>query len=162
MVGLVLAWGAAVTSFGLALATWNRRPGRALAYSVIVYVGVTVGWIVIVMLMVRGPGGGNTVNGMLIASPWFGSGMLTAEMEERHHNYNMGFPEQWSIVAWSIFWILAYAGAAVVFFLLALFSFNRCLGRMPFYPSQVDDVLRPNLHSAARARAVARQPVRPR
>jgi ABC-2 family transporter protein len=42
---LFLAQGAAVTSFGLALATWMRRVGRAIAAGVAVYALVSLGWL---------------------------------------------------------------------------------------------------------------------
>jgi ABC-type transport system involved in multi-copper enzyme maturation permease subunit len=41
MAALVLAYGAAVTSFGLVCATWIRRQGRAIATSVVVYALLT-------------------------------------------------------------------------------------------------------------------------
>ena len=43
VLGLILAYGAAITSLGLALATWVRRMGRAVALSVGIYALVTVG-----------------------------------------------------------------------------------------------------------------------
>ncbi len=43
---LLLAQGAVVTSFGLALATWMRRLGRAIAASVAAYALVAFGWLV--------------------------------------------------------------------------------------------------------------------
>ena len=43
VVGLVLAYGAAITSLGLALATWNRPLGRVLTLCVGAYVGVSAG-----------------------------------------------------------------------------------------------------------------------
>ena len=42
--GLVLAYGAAITSLGLAAATWVRRLGRAVALCVTSYVLFLVGW----------------------------------------------------------------------------------------------------------------------
>ncbi len=46
-----LAQGAAVTSIGVALATWSRRLGRAVAVSVSSYVLVTFGWILCLELV---------------------------------------------------------------------------------------------------------------
>jgi ABC-type transport system involved in multi-copper enzyme maturation permease subunit len=43
---LMLAQGAVVTSFGLALATWMRRIGRAIAVSVATYAIIAFGWII--------------------------------------------------------------------------------------------------------------------
>jgi ABC-type transport system involved in multi-copper enzyme maturation permease subunit len=55
--GLVVAYGAALTSLGLALATWVPRLGRAIALCVAAHVGVTVGWAVFTLLLTeRTPG----------------------------------------------------------------------------------------------------------
>ena len=56
IVGLFLAYGAAVTSLGLALATWVSRLDLAVALNVAVLGGVTMGWLFAVMLTVPGPG----------------------------------------------------------------------------------------------------------
>ena len=45
--GLLLAQGAAVTSFGLALATWVARIGRAVAISVASFAAFAFGWLVL-------------------------------------------------------------------------------------------------------------------
>ena len=47
---LMLAQGAVVTSFGLALATWMRRVGRAIAASVASYAVIAFGWLVLLEL----------------------------------------------------------------------------------------------------------------
>ena len=43
---LLLAQGAVVASFGLALATWMRRVGRAIAVSVASYAIIAIGWLI--------------------------------------------------------------------------------------------------------------------
>ena len=45
--GLLLAQGAAVTSFGPALATWVARIGRAVAISVASFAALAFGWLVV-------------------------------------------------------------------------------------------------------------------
>ena len=52
IVALLLAYGAAVTSLGLALATWLHRLDFAVATNVAVLGGVTVGWFLAVVLIV--------------------------------------------------------------------------------------------------------------
>ncbi len=47
---LMLAQGAVVTSVGLALATWIRRVGRAVAVSVATYATIAFGWLLLVLL----------------------------------------------------------------------------------------------------------------
>ncbi len=44
MIGLILAYAAAITSFGLALATWVPRLGRVVSISVLAYVLIAAGW----------------------------------------------------------------------------------------------------------------------
>ena len=44
IVGQMLSYGAAITSVGLALATWVRRLGRAIAINVLIFFFFTVGW----------------------------------------------------------------------------------------------------------------------
>ena len=44
LLGLVLAYGAAITSLGLALATWVSRLGRAIALCVTIYVFIMIVW----------------------------------------------------------------------------------------------------------------------
>jgi ABC-type transport system involved in multi-copper enzyme maturation permease subunit len=50
LLGLILAYGAVITSLGLALATWVCRLGRAVALCISAYVVFSIGWLVIVAL----------------------------------------------------------------------------------------------------------------
>jgi ABC-type Na+ efflux pump permease subunit len=120
MIVLVLAYGAGVTSLGLACATWIRRFGRAVAVSVVVYALIAAGWFAIVLALARGM----EDRGLLgTASPFYGPGLLTAEVEHTHHN--------WRFLAHPMLWTVLYVGAAGVLYWLVLGSFDRCLGRMP-------------------------------
>ncbi|HEV3084228.1 MAG TPA: ABC transporter permease, partial [Gemmataceae bacterium] len=160
MVGLVLAYGAAVTSFGLALATWNRRPGRALALSVIVYVAITAGWFLIVFLLLRWSFS-DTAQGLAIGSPWYGSGLLAADMEsQRITRASLQNPFAFSHLGWAILWTVLYTLAAAVLLALTLATFNASLGRMPYYPGPVHEAVRPARARAARARPAAARLVR--
>ena len=51
MIGLILAYAAAITSFGLALATWIKRLGRVVVINVVAYVLIAVGWPLIVAVI---------------------------------------------------------------------------------------------------------------
>jgi ABC-type transport system involved in multi-copper enzyme maturation permease subunit len=51
LIAFVLCSGAAVTSLGLAMATWFSRVGRAVGSTVAIYVIVTVGWVAFVAMM---------------------------------------------------------------------------------------------------------------
>ncbi len=44
LIGLILAYSAAITSIGLAVATWVPRLGRVVTVSVMAYVLVAAGW----------------------------------------------------------------------------------------------------------------------
>jgi ABC-type transport system involved in multi-copper enzyme maturation permease subunit len=129
MAGLVLAYGAAITSLGLALATWLTRLGRAVALSVMAYVFVTAGWIFIAMALFQRVHG-DTVRGLAGASPWFGAAMLThrAMNMTRYSHYDDYYP------VWEGFWIALCIGAAVLLALGTLATFDRCLGRIAFQP----------------------------
>jgi ABC-type transport system involved in multi-copper enzyme maturation permease subunit len=121
LVPLILAYGAAITSLGLAMATWVPRLGRAVAYTVIVYVLAAVGSPFVVMAFfssddILGPG-------LAEVSPFFGSAFLIARLQRSigDHMDSVGY--------WAIFWTLTYLVAAAVLYFLALLTFNQHLGR---------------------------------
>ncbi len=136
VVGEMLAYGAAITSMGLALATWTRRLGRAIAINVVIFALMTIGWLFFIDYVVWQPlvrwltlrGVTDTrwlVEGMMVISPfWAPIGTLNWLLENR------GGP------AWK-FWLLAAAWCALAWaFAAAMFwatlrTFDRCLGRMP-------------------------------
>ena len=136
VVGEMLAYGAAITSMGLALATWAPRLGRAIAINVVLFVLIAIGWLFFVTEVIWQPlarwltlrGITDTrwlQDGLLVISPfWAPIGTLNWLLENR------GSP------AWK-FWLLAIAWCALAWaFAAALFwatlrSFDRCLGRMP-------------------------------
>ena len=51
MIGLILAYAAAITSLGLAVATWVPRLGRVITVSVMAYVLVAVGWPLVLQVL---------------------------------------------------------------------------------------------------------------
>jgi ABC-type transport system involved in multi-copper enzyme maturation permease subunit len=123
IIALILAQGAAVTSLGLALATWVSRIGRAVVLSVSAYVLVTVGWIF--FLLVAVPRSHELQEGLMAASPFFGAGDLTfLAGESSVRNWS-------SFVGWVSFWTIAYLVAAGALLAATLVTFNRCLGRLP-------------------------------
>jgi ABC-type transport system involved in multi-copper enzyme maturation permease subunit len=120
----ILAYGAALTSLGLALATWVRQPGRATAIGVTAYALVTIGTILLAVLFFRhdntnGPG-------FAMGSPFFGVGFFSASIGGTA-GPAANFPAH---VAWAVFWTHFYAGLAVGLFFATLRSFDRCLGRV--------------------------------
>jgi ABC-type Na+ efflux pump permease subunit len=123
--GLVLAYGAALTSLGLALATWVPRLGRAVGLCVAAHVGVTVGWAVFAFLLTRraplptGPG-------LASFSPFVGVLLPTAQMHRARPSVF-----EWSQVAgWLALWTVVEVVLAAVLLMAVLLTFNRCLGRM--------------------------------
>jgi len=117
-----LALGAAITSLGLAVATWVPRFGRALALTVSAYVLVAVGWLFLVIAVSQGwP---NQFEGLMGATPFYGIGNLTYLI----HGDNA--PNLPSFVAWMVFWTIAYATAAGLLLMATLRTFDRCLGRV--------------------------------
>ena len=75
MIGTVLAQGAAVTSLGIALATWVPRLDRAVTLSAAASVFLTVAWVPLAALLFLG--NKDLSLGMASASPLFGLGVLT-------------------------------------------------------------------------------------
>jgi ABC-type transport system involved in multi-copper enzyme maturation permease subunit len=127
IIGLFLAYGAAVTSLGLALATWIRRLDFAVAFNVAVLGGVTVGWLFVIVLTRPGPAAAPY---LAAGSPIIGIPFPTVAM------YDFS-PADWSKLrlAWTL-WIVTYTLAASALLLLTLITFNRCLGRMTFSKRQ--------------------------
>jgi ABC-type transport system involved in multi-copper enzyme maturation permease subunit len=117
---LVLASGAAITSLGLMLATWVAQLGRALAMSIMSYVGVSIGWVFIVAMLARNEWG----EGLACASPFFCVAVLTEAMER-----TIAF-RQPTIMPFAAIWTLAYAFASAAVIWLTLRNFDRRLGRV--------------------------------
>jgi hypothetical protein len=123
--GLVVAYGAALTSLGLALATWVPRLGRAVGLCVAAHVGVTVGWAVFAFLLTRGAPG-LTGPGLASFSPFVGVVLTSSQM----HMAKFSASEWNQVVGWVAFWTLADVALAAVLLKAVLVTFNRYLGRV--------------------------------
>jgi hypothetical protein len=122
VIGMVLADGAAVTSLGIALATWVPRLDRALTLSAAAAVFVTVAWVPIAMLLSQPDT--RLGMGLASASPMFGVALLTSEIARAS-------PVDWPIRArWATFWIIAASSLALVLLMATLATFDACLGRI--------------------------------
>jgi ABC-type transport system involved in multi-copper enzyme maturation permease subunit len=123
--GLVVAYGAAITSLGLALATWQSRIGRAIGLTAGLYVVVLIAAIPVGM-MFFGKGPNDAGAGFAAASPFWGVGFSSAVFGgnggPRH--------EIGGQAAWAVLWIVAYGLVAFGLVLATLKTFNRCLGRI--------------------------------
>jgi ABC-type transport system involved in multi-copper enzyme maturation permease subunit len=119
----VASYGAAITSLGLALATWVSRLGRAVALCVAVYVVFSVGWpILIASMMGPEPWGRNLV----IASPAIGAFAATSMISPHPLPAWRG-----AFIAASATWMLIDVATAWALFAATRSTFDRCLGRMP-------------------------------
>jgi ABC-type transport system involved in multi-copper enzyme maturation permease subunit len=121
---MVLVYGAAVTSWGLALATWIARLGRALAVSVSLFVLATVGPFVPLLLLMRQ---GQRYEWLAEGSPFFGMGAFTDLLSNQG---GMGSRYQECLHS-LLMWGVAYLVVAAVLFILTVLTFDGCLGRMP-------------------------------
>jgi ABC-type Na+ efflux pump permease subunit len=122
--GLVIAYGAAITSLGLALATWTSRMGRAIGLTAGLHVIVMIAAIPVGMIFFSSDPGGAAF-GVASASPFFGVGYSSATFGG---NAGPGH-ELGRHAAWIAAWIVAYGLVAAGLLLATLKTFNRCLGR---------------------------------
>jgi ABC-type transport system involved in multi-copper enzyme maturation permease subunit len=119
--GVVLAHGAAVTSLGIALATWVSRIDRALILSAAASIFITVGWIPVAALLFQGS---PMSLGLAMGSPFLGVAVISTEMAN-------ATAEVWAQrVEWSLFWIVTDCAIALILLLATLSTFDRCVGRV--------------------------------
>ena len=119
LIGGILVIGAAVTSIGLAMATWFSRLGRAVAMSVGLYAAVSIGWIFVVVSFASPRPYGE---GLLMGSPFAFVLILCGEAVKN-------LPDRGYLVA-ATFWIIVSSIVSSVVYRLTLASFNTCLGRV--------------------------------
>jgi ABC-type transport system involved in multi-copper enzyme maturation permease subunit len=132
MAALILSYGAAITSMGLALATWIPGLGRAVGVTVGLYTMMCLGWIPLSFVFF-GDGPADDGVGVSAGSPLMGVGiysMLLSGIAPAHEAIGQ--------VAWMGFWTAAYSGVALALLLATLGTFNNCLGRID-QPSLFDD-----------------------
>jgi hypothetical protein len=144
MIGLMLAYAAAITSLGLAVATWVPRLGRVITVSVMAYILVAIGWPLLLEVLKPLPiswaipfYGEPNRDGLCLASPFFGI-YVTTEWAARpwfsYRSYSTwGFGQ---VLAdedpcWPLIWIAVYSAIALILVFATLRTFDRCLGRVP-------------------------------
>jgi ABC-type transport system involved in multi-copper enzyme maturation permease subunit len=140
MIGSILACGAVITSLGLALATWVSRLGRAVALCVAAYVVFSIGWpILIAVLVSNEPSAPCLVFGCPAIGTYAATDMIgTSDFSFRDHRD--------VYTAAITIWMVLDLVAAVVLFAATVSSFDRCLGRMP----EISEPPRPP-HGASKA-----------
>ncbi len=119
MIVYILCAGAAITSLGLAMATWLPRVGSAMAATVSVYVAITVGWFFMVLMLY--PLGPDT-EGLMMASPFLWTLDTTLMIAVPHIAPN-------HLAGWMMIWPLVMALAALLLLEATLRTFDRKLGR---------------------------------
>jgi ABC-type transport system involved in multi-copper enzyme maturation permease subunit len=119
LAGLMLAYGAAVTSVGLALVTWVRRFAVAVGLSVTINLLVSGGSLLV--LLALGPSGGAV--GFVFVSPWVAAGEFTGAIG---HSYRV----EPGLVELASVWIAFYGIVAMILALVTLLAFDRCMGRV--------------------------------
>ena len=129
IVGLILAFGATLSSLGLALATWIPRQGRVIALTVAIYLLVTIGWMVLALILTEGQTSNTAAGpGLASASPFLSTFLSLLFIFNEGTNQAPNWTD-YSI--WIAGWIVAYGITALGLLVATLASFNRCLGRMP-------------------------------
>ena len=129
MLGLLLSHGAAITSLGLAIATWVSRPGRAVALSVAVYVLIAIGWPIAVLVLLSG-GSDHARILVLMGAPPFGAGIMSVVAADPGHGFGGGMTVA-KLVFGALLWIGINAGAAVFLNWITFSTFDDRLGRIP-------------------------------
>lgn len=132
MLGLIVAYAAAITSLGMALATWVPRLGRAVAWSVTLYALAAIGPVAVaISLTFQALVSSPTAEVFLPASPYFGV-LATTEMAGR-----MPFQPGRDLRFLSVyipFWIGALAVFSLVLMRATLATFDRRMGRVAEIP----------------------------
>jgi ABC-type transport system involved in multi-copper enzyme maturation permease subunit len=123
---LVLAYGAAITSVGLTLATWVARFSHAVVLSVAIYAVVSLVWSVLMVTMFYGGTEPMREFGWFLAvgSPWFGVAQVIAVLQDGKRHFA-------TCLAAELMWIVTYTLAAhQLYTRLGRGWFDYCLGRV--------------------------------
>jgi ABC-type transport system involved in multi-copper enzyme maturation permease subunit len=124
-VAYMLAAGAAITSLGLAMATWFSRPGRAIGTTIAVYLILAVGSMGTTMMKF-----GRRGEGLAMASPFYWTHLTTRAVLDYHFQW---FP----FSDWAYFWAALSAVASIGLLLWIMAGFERHLGRTEGLAAQI-------------------------
>ncbi|MFO0952196.1 MAG: ABC transporter permease subunit [Isosphaeraceae bacterium] len=124
MTALILAYGAALTSLGLAVATWVPRMSRAVGSTVGIYVFMSLGWIPLAMILFGDRPSDHGV-GVASASPFMGVGMYSSVLAGSAPSSQVV-----SQTLWTLFWTIAYSLIALALLFATHATFNQSLGRL--------------------------------
>ncbi len=126
--------GAAIVSFGLLVATWIKRLGRAVAASVIAYLFMAIGWIIL-LEFAESLFNPVTAAGERFESPWWLSSLISLSpiagsimpMETLDPSSLESRAKDWLAIALGI---AIKGGFAALAFELTVRTFDRALGRV--------------------------------
>ena len=120
MIGLILAYAAAITSLGLAAATWIPRLGRVITVCVVSYLLLSLGWPLFLDLLasrdhlpnpLRGTA---NYDGLVLGSPYFGISETTkwacwvSFASARYDSWGYGDSLTHGQATWPLIWIGVY------------------------------------------------------
>ncbi len=117
-VATILTYGAAITSLGLALATWIKRQSRAIAASVSIFVLLAIGWPILAKGPARGADGLRDLS-PIVSAIALGEGIM------------MGSDHLRSTIWWVGLWDVAAAATAIGLCWLTARTFDDAFGRVP-------------------------------
>jgi len=134
---LILGQGAAVASLGLALATWISRLGRAVTWTVTLFVGSVIGWVILGEMLptevtANGPRQ-EPVAPIVVAcgSPFLNLFIPASMVGEQSSTH----AREWRGITIGVTsWAIAYPLIAALLYLATRLTFDRCLGRSPEGP----------------------------
>jgi ABC-type transport system involved in multi-copper enzyme maturation permease subunit len=135
--GLLLAQGAAITSVGLALATWSRRVGRAVALSVscyafLAFIGpILVELIPATLLELGSFGSTDQATLEFIAEIIATACPLGSQLVTFTTMYWPASQSRWAFYIAQVIVLLATLVFALVVLALTIATFDRCMGRVP-------------------------------
>lgn len=125
----ILAHGALLASVGLALGTWSRRQGRAIALSVTFALIVGAGWPIVIEMMYA-PWRSTWTGGLMCASPVMAIGSLIEFLGSGHM-----IPSRANgLLCATGFWMVECLAAALGLVWLTMRTFDDCLGRISDRP----------------------------
>jgi ABC-type transport system involved in multi-copper enzyme maturation permease subunit len=128
LIGLVLAFGAGITSLGLALATWVSRLGRAVGLCVATYVLASIGCALLIVPMFRSQGDGVIVP-FIMGVPLYGAVFATLAVASEGYGYP-GALSMGQAAGPAFLWILVHGAVAAALFVATALTFDRCVGRI--------------------------------
>ncbi len=124
LIGVILGYGAVITSLGLALATWMSRLGRAIALCVTAYVVFSIGWPILILLVSSSSSGPGLVMGCPAIGTFFATALVGPDRFGPHERSQ-------DFLAPLTIWMMFDLALAAALFARTCSTFDRHLGRMP-------------------------------